>query len=164
MVFEHSLKASPLTQRPLTSDHFTSDPIRYQTEADDKNRSSREEFRLGLWRTRSSATSGEVRWDLVAACGGRVPQPDATQEGGVVGHADKRVLVNHAYGDPLAGAQHAHACRVARVELPLACLDAAGAAQERGGVHHDLVAGNVCEVEVVHLGEREEWGCKKIKK
>lgn len=72
----------------------------------------------------------------------------------MVGHADERVLIHYAYGDPLAGAEQAHPSRVAGVELALARLDAAGAAEERVGVHHHLIAGNVGEVEVVHLVER----------
>lgn len=69
----------------------------------------------------------------------------------MVGHADERVLIHYAYGDPLAGAEQADPGRVARVELALARLDAAGAPEERVGIHHHLVAGNVGEVEVVHL-------------
>lgn len=79
----------------------------------------------------------------------------------MVGHADERVLVDDAYGDPLAGAEQAHAGRVAGVELALARLDAAGAAQERVGVHHHLIAGDVGEVEVVHL---VDWGTHTIHK
>lgn len=60
------------------------------------------------------------RWSL--------SEPDAAQEGGVIGHVYERVLVGNAYGDLLARAQQAHACRVAGVELALACLDAARAA------------------------------------
>ena len=74
----------------------------------------------------------------------------------MVGHADEGVLVHHADGDPLAGAQQAHPRRVAGVELALARLDAAGAAQERRGVHHHLVAGDVREVQIVNLGGEEE--------
>lgn len=59
------------------------------------------------------------RWSL--------SKPDTSQERRVVGHADERVLVHHAYGDPLAGPQQAYPSRVAGVELALACLDAAGA-------------------------------------
>lgn len=69
----------------------------------------------------------------------------------MVGHADERVLVHYAYGNPLAGAQQAHSGRVARVKLALARLNAAGAAEERVGVHHHLIARDVSEVEVVHL-------------
>lgn len=72
----------------------------------------------------------------------------------MVGHTDECVLIHYAYGDPLAGAEQAHAGRVAGVELALPCLNAAGAAEERVGVHHHLIAGNVGEVEVVHLAER----------
>lgn len=86
------------------------------------------------------------RWSL--------SKSDASQEGGVIGHTDERVLINYADGDPLARAEQAHSSRVAGVELALARLDAAGAAQERVGVHHHLIAGNVSEVEVVHLVER----------
>lgn len=71
----------------------------------------------------------------------------------MIGHADQRVLIHYAYGDPLAGTEQAHPSRVAGVEFALARLDAAGAAQERIGVHHHLIAGNVSEVEVVHLVE-----------
>lgn len=86
----------------------------------------------------------------------RLSKPDASQEGGVVGHADERVLIHDAYGNPLAGTQQAHSSRVARVKLALARLNAAGAAEERVGVHHHFVACNVREVEVVHLmGKRE---------
>lgn len=74
----------------------------------------------------------------------------------MVGHTDKRVLIHYAYRDPLASAKQAHPSRVAGVELALARLDAARAAQERVGVHHHLVAGNVGEVEVVHLVETED--------
>lgn len=83
------------------------------------------------------------RWSL--------SEPDAAQEGGVVGHVDERVLVGYSYGDLLAGAERAHPSRVAGVELTLARLDAAGAAEERAGVHHHIIAGNVSEVEVVHF-------------
>lgn len=71
----------------------------------------------------------------------------------MIGHADERVLVHYAYGNPLAGSKHAHPGCVAGVELALSCLDAAGAAKERVGVHHHLIAGDVSEVEVVHLAE-----------
>lgn len=71
----------------------------------------------------------------------------------MVGHTDERVLIHYAYGDPLAGSEQAHPGRVASVELALARLDTAGAAEERVGVHHHLIAGNVSEVEVVHLVE-----------
>lgn len=74
----------------------------------------------------------------------------------MVGHADERVLVHYAYGNPLAGAELAHPSRVAGVELALACLDAAGAAEERVGVHHHLVACDVSEVEVVDLVVRNK--------
>lgn len=84
------------------------------------------------------------RWSL--------SEPDAAQEGGVVGHVYERVLVRDAYGDLLPRAEQAHPSRVAGVELALARLDAARAAQERVGVHHHVVAGDVREVEVVHLG------------
>lgn len=88
------------------------------------------------------------RWSL--------SEPDASQESRVVGHADECVLVDDAYGNPLACTQQAHSSRVARVKLALARLNAAGAAEERVGVHHHLVACNVSEVEVVHLvGKRE---------
>lgn len=74
----------------------------------------------------------------------------------MVGHADECVLVHYAYGNPLAGTQQAHSSRVACVKLALACLEAAGAAEERVGVHHHLIACNVSEVEVVYLvGKRE---------
>lgn len=88
------------------------------------------------------------RWSL--------SKPDASQERRVVGHADERVLVHNAYGNPLACTQQAHSSRVAGVKLALAGLNAAGAAEERVGVHHHLVTCNVSEVEVVHLvGKRE---------
>lgn len=93
---------------------------------------------------------GLVQYSVVASRRS-ISKPHTSQESGVVGHADERVIVHHAYGDPLASAQHARPSRVAGVELALACLDAAGAAQERRGVHHHLVAGNVSEVEVVHF-------------
>lgn len=83
------------------------------------------------------------RWSL--------SEPDAAQEGGVVGHVYERVLVGDAYGDLLARAEQAHPSRVAGVELALARLDAARAAQEWVRVHHHVVAGDVREVEVVHL-------------
>lgn len=83
------------------------------------------------------------RWSL--------SKSDAAQEGGVVGHADERILIHDAYGDPLAGAEEAHASRVAGIELALASFDAAGAAEEWVGVDHHLVAGDVSEVKVVHL-------------
>lgn len=73
----------------------------------------------------------------------------------MVSHTDERVLIHNAYGDPLAGSEQANASRVAGVELALTCLDAAGAAKERVGVHHHLIAGDVGEVEVVHLVEPE---------
>lgn len=69
----------------------------------------------------------------------------------MVGHTDECVFIHYAYGNPLAGAEQAHSCRVAGVKLALARLDAAGAAEERVGVHHHLIARNVSEVEVVHL-------------
>lgn len=69
----------------------------------------------------------------------------------MIGHADECILIHYAYGNPLAGAEQAHPSRVAGVELALACLNAAGAAEERVGVHHHLIACNVSEVEVVHL-------------
>lgn len=72
----------------------------------------------------------------------------------MVGHTDECVLIDYAYGDPLAGAEQAHPSSVAGVELTLARLDAASAAEEWVGVHHHLIAGNVGEVEVVHLVER----------
>lgn len=72
----------------------------------------------------------------------------------MVGHTDECVLIHYTYGDPLAGAEQAHPSRVAGVELALARLNAAGAAEERVRVHHHLIAGNVGEVEVVHLVER----------
>lgn len=74
----------------------------------------------------------------------------------MVGHTDERVLVNYTNGNPLAGTEQAHASCVAGVELALARLDAASAAEERVGVHHHLVAGDVCEVEVVHLAKTGE--------
>lgn len=83
------------------------------------------------------------RWSL--------SKSDTSQEGGVVGHIDECVLMSYAYGDLLAGAERAHTSRVAGVELALARLDAASAAEERAGVHHHIIAGNVSEVEVVHL-------------
>lgn len=69
----------------------------------------------------------------------------------MVGHTDERVLVHYADGDSLAGPEQAHPSCVAGVELALTCLDAAGAAEERVGVHHHFIACDVCEVEVVHL-------------
>lgn len=72
----------------------------------------------------------------------------------MVGHADERVLIYYANGYSLASTQQAHSSCVAGVELALACLNATSAAEERVGVHHHLIAGNVCEVEVVHLVER----------
>lgn len=69
----------------------------------------------------------------------------------MIGHADERILIHYAYGNPLAGTEQAHPSRVAGVELALACLNAAGAAEERVGVHHHFIACNVSEVEVVHL-------------
>lgn len=69
----------------------------------------------------------------------------------MVGHTDECVLIHYTYGDPLAGTEQAHPSRVAGVKLSLARLDAAGAAEERVGVHHHFVAGNVGEVEVVHF-------------
>lgn len=75
----------------------------------------------------------------------------------MVGHVDECVLVRYAYRDLLSGAEGAHAGRVAGVELALARLDAAGAAEERVGVHHHVIAGDVSEVEVVHLVERGRW-------
>lgn len=74
----------------------------------------------------------------------------------MIGHTDECVLIDYAYGDPLACTEQAHPSRVAGVELALARLDAAGAAQERVGVHHHLIAGNVSEVEVVHLVGRHK--------
>ena len=73
----------------------------------------------------------------------------------MVGHVDECVFVRNAYRDPLASAERAHPSRVAGVELALARLDAAGTAKERVGVHHHIVAGDVSEVEIVHLLERE---------
>lgn len=72
----------------------------------------------------------------------------------MVGHTDECILIHYAYGNPLAGAEQAHSSRVAGVKLALASLDAAGAAEERVGVHHHLIARNVSEVEVVHLVEK----------
>lgn len=69
----------------------------------------------------------------------------------MVGHADERILIHYAYGNPLASAEQAHPSRVAGVELALAGFDAAGAAEERVGVHHHLIACDVSEVKVVHL-------------
>lgn len=69
----------------------------------------------------------------------------------MIGHADECILIHYAYGNPLAGTEQAHPSRVAGVELALACLNAAGAAEERVGVHHHFIACNVSEVEVVHL-------------
>lgn len=63
--------------------------------------------------------------------------------------------MRYAYRDLLAGSEGAHAGRVAGVELALACLNTAGAAEEWMGVHHHIIAGNVSEVEVVHLVERD---------
>lgn len=83
------------------------------------------------------------RWSL--------SKSDAAQKGGVVGHADERILIHDAYGDPLASAEEAHPSRVAGIELALAGFDAAGAAEEWVGVDHHLVAGDVSEVKVVHL-------------
>lgn len=81
----------------------------------------------------------------------------------MVGHVDECVLVGYAYGDFLAGAERAHASRVAGVELALARLDAASAAEERAGVHHHIIAGNVSEVEVVHLVDRGHNIHKKLR-
>ena len=89
--------------------------------------------------------------NLSVPTGWNVPQADAAQEGGVVGHADGGVLVHHTDGDLLARAQQAHPGRVARVELALARLDAASAAQERRLVHHHLITCNVREVQVIYL-------------
>lgn len=72
----------------------------------------------------------------------------------MVGHTDECILIHYAYGNPLAGTEQAHPSCVAGVKLALACLNAAGAAEERVGVHHHLIARNVSEVEVVHLVER----------
>lgn len=69
----------------------------------------------------------------------------------MIGHADECILIHYAYGNPLARTEQAHPSRVAGVELALACLNAAGAAEERVGVHHHFIACNVSEVEVVHL-------------
>lgn len=81
----------------------------------------------------------------------RLSQPNTSQECCVVGHADEGVLVDDAYGYSLTSSQKAHPGRVTRVELSLSCLNAAGAAQKGVRVHHHLIAGNVCEIEVVHL-------------
>lgn len=83
------------------------------------------------------------RWSL--------SKSDTSQESGVVGHIDECVLMSYAYVDLLAGAERAHTSRVAGVELALARLNAASTAEERAGVHHHIIAGNVSEVEVVHL-------------
>ena len=85
---------------------------------------------------------------------GGIPQPDAPQERSMIGHADQRVIIDHPDGDPLSRPQQADPRRVARVELPLSRLHAAGTTQEGGGVYHHLVAGNVREVEIVHLVNR----------
>lgn len=82
---------------------------------------------------------------------GGIPEADAPQEGGVVGHADGGVLVHHLDGDLLPGTQQTHPSRVAGVELALSSLDAPCTAQERRLVHHHLIASNVSEVEVVNL-------------
>lgn len=82
---------------------------------------------------------------------GSLPEPDTSQEGGVISHVDECVFMGYAYGNLLASAEWAHPSRVAGVELALACLDAAGAAEERTGVHHHIIAGDVSEVEVVHF-------------
>lgn len=81
----------------------------------------------------------------------RLSQPDTSQECSVVGHADESVLIDDADGYSLTSAQQAHPSSVACVELALSGLNAAGAAQERIRVHHHLVAGDVCKVEVVHF-------------
>lgn len=96
------------------------------------------------------------RWSL--------SKSDTSQEGGVIGHAYECVLIYYTYGDPLAGAQQAHPSRVAGVELALARLYAAGAAEERVGVHHHLIAGNVGEVEVVHLVEKGRENSQKTER
>lgn len=83
------------------------------------------------------------RWSL--------SKSDTSQESGVVGHIDECVLMSYAYIDLLAGAEWAHTSRVAGVELSLARLNAASTAEEWAGVHHHIIAGNVSEVEVVHL-------------
>lgn len=87
------------------------------------------------------------RWSL--------SEPNASHERGVVGHAYECVLINYAYGDPLASTEQAHSSRIACVELALACLNAAGAAEEGAGVHHHLITCDISEVEVVHLMKRE---------
>lgn len=79
----------------------------------------------------------------------------------MVGHTDECVLIHYTYGNLLAGAKQAHPSRVAGVELALARLDAAGAAEEWVGVHHHLIAGNVGEVEVVYLMERGDRKSQK---
>lgn len=79
----------------------------------------------------------------------------------MVGHADECVLIHYTYGNPLACAEQAHTSRVAGVELTLSCLNAAGAAQERVGVHHHFIAGYVGEVEVVHLVKTGDMGIHK---
>lgn len=83
------------------------------------------------------------RWSL--------SKSDTSQESGVVGHIDECVLMSYAYIDLLASAEWAHTSRVAGVEFALARLNAASTAEEWAGVHHHIIAGNVSEVEVVHL-------------
>lgn len=95
------------------------------------------------------------RWSL--------SKSDAAQKGGVVGHADERILIHDAYGDPLASAEEAHPSRVAGIELALAGFDAAGAAEEWVGVDHHLVAGDVSEVKVVHLEVHETKIHKRLR-
>lgn len=84
--------------------------------------------------------------------GGRgLSEADTSEEGGVVGHGDGGVVIHHADGDPLSGAEPTHTSGVAGVKLALSGLDAARAAEERVLINHHLVTRDVCEVQEVHL-------------
>lgn len=73
----------------------------------------------------------------------------------MISHTDERVLINDPDGNALVGVEHAHASCVTCVELALAGLDAARAAQEGQAIHQHLVAGDVCEVQIVDLGKHQ---------
>lgn len=64
----------------------------------------------------------------------------------------------HLHGNLLPGFEEADSCGITSVVVGLACLNAAGTLKEGLLVHHHLVAGEVSEVDVIDLGERQGEG------
>lgn len=66
-------------------------------------------------------------------------------------HVDGDVGMDHLHRNLLPGLQEADPGRVTGVEIGLARLYAPGALEEGLLVHHHLITGKVCEVDVIHL-------------